>query len=245
MKISVAIVLVAVVAFAAGAFVGRSPGPDEETARLLVRIEGSLEELTKLAARTAAAPAAAAAPRRRGPDPNKVYKLSVDGAPARGPAEALVTIVEFSDFQCPFCSRVGPTLAALREQYPSDVRIVYKHLPLSFHRNALPAAKASVAAQRQGKFWEMHDLLFASQKQLDEATFKAHAEALGLDLARFEADLNSPEVAALVAKDQAEARALGVSGTPGFFVNGRFLSGAKPVSSFQKLIDEELEKPKS
>ena len=91
----------------------------------------------------------------------------------------------------------------------------------------------------------MHDLLFASQQQLDEATFKAHAEALGLDLARFEADLNSPEVAALVAKDQAEARALGVSGTPGFFVNGRFLSGAKPVSSFQKLIDEELEKPKS
>ncbi len=245
MKTSIAIVLVAIVAFAAGAWVGRSPAPDAETAELLARIEGSLEELTKLAARTAAAPAAPAAPRRRGPDPNKVYEVSVDGAPARGPAEAPVTIVEFSDFQCPYCSRVGPTLAALRAQYPSQVRIVYKHLPLSFHRSALPAAKASVAAQRQGKFWEMHDLLFANQKKLDEATFKGHAEALGLDLARFEADLKSSEVAALVAKDQAEARALGVTGTPGFFVNGRFLSGAKPVSSFQKLIDAELEKPKS
>jgi len=122
------------------------------------------------------------------------------------------------------------------------VRIVWKHLPLAMHKNAPLAHAASQAAHKQGKFWEMHDLIFANQKQLSAEKFIEHARQLNLDVARFEKDMLSPEIKREVDRDAAEAAKMGITGTPGFFINGRFLRGAKPFADFKTLIDEELAK---
>ncbi|NNL67766.1 MAG: DsbA family protein [Myxococcales bacterium] len=237
MNNGIAIVAAALVSLLVGFYLGQqSVTPAEDLAPQLAAIQESLDELAK-------APPAAPAPTRRrtGPDPDKIHQVAIGNSPALGPADAKVTIVEFSDFQCPYCGRVGPTMKRLLEEYPDDVRIVYKHLPLSFHKQALPAAKASVAAGRQGKFWEFHDLLFQNQRELTDEKFVELAKGLGLDVAKFEADYESSEVAREVAQDLSEARRLGVTGTPGFFVNGKFTSGAKPYESFKAMVDEALE----
>jgi len=122
------------------------------------------------------------------------------------------------------------------------VRVVFKHLPLSFHKNAKGAAAATEAAFMQGKFWEMHDLIFANQKQLSIEKYTEHATAIGLDVEKFTKDYASAEVKKRIDDDTKEAGTLGVTGTPGFFVNGRFLSGAKPFEEFKTIIDEELKK---
>jgi protein-disulfide isomerase len=122
------------------------------------------------------------------------------------------------------------------------VKIVWKHLPLSIHKDAPGAHLASVAAQKQGKFWEFHDLLFANQKELNIDKYREHARALGLDLERFESDIQDLDNKKIVDADAAEAASLQVTGTPGFFVNGRFLSGAKPFEEFAKVINAELQK---
>ena len=236
MRIALAMLAVAALSFAAGYEIARQTTPKGGFEQQLAAIQSDLAALKK-----APPQAAAAAPqRRRGPDPDKVYEVAAGKSPAKGPANASVTIVEFSDFQCPYCSRVGPTLQKVLDDYPKDVRVVYKHYPLSFHKQALPAAKASAAAGRQDKFWEMHDLLFKNQRELNEAAFKGYAQQLGLDVAQFEKDYASPGVAEEVEADMALARTLGVTGTPGFFVNGRFLSGAQPYSAFKVKIDAEL-----
>jgi protein-disulfide isomerase len=126
--------------------------------------------------------------------------------------------------------------------YGDRVRLVWKHLPLEMHKQAPAAHLASVAAWRQGRFWEFHDKLFANQKQLDLETFRQHARDLGLDMERFEKDLIDPENKKLMDADLAEAKLLGLTGTPGFFVNGRYLRGAKPFADFAALINEELSK---
>ena len=120
------------------------------------------------------------------------------------------------------------------------MQIVWKHLPLSIHKNAPAAHAAAEAAHKQGKFWEMHDLIFANQRELNAEKFYEHAAQIGLDVARFKADYVSSEVKKRVDADSREAAGLGVTGTPGFFINGRFLSGAKPFSDFKQIIDEEL-----
>ncbi len=238
MKSGLAIVAAALASLLVGYYLGQNSAgsaPSGDVTAQLEAIQADLAELKK------ARPAAAPEPRRRaGPDPNKVHQVKVDGSPSKGAADAKVTIVEFSDFQCPYCSRVGPTLARLLDEYPEDVRIVYKHLPLSFHKQALPAAKASMAADRQGKFWEFHDELFKVQRQLTDEKFMEIAGQLGLDMKKFEQDYKSAEVATQVAQDMSEARRLGVTGTPGFFVNGRFLSGARPYESFKEMVDAAL-----
>ncbi len=127
------------------------------------------------------------------------------------------------------------------EEYGEDVQIVFKHLPLSMHKKAPAAHAASEAAHRQGQFWEMHDLIFANQRELTAEKYIEYAGQLGLDVERFKKDLVSPEIKEKVDSDAREAAGLGVTGTPGFFVNGRFLSGAKPFEAFKTLIDEELE----
>ena len=189
----------------------------------------------------AAAPAPAAPPPRRGPDPNRVYKLTTDGSPALGPESAKVTIVEFSDFQCPFCSRVYPTLLRLRQEYGDDVRVVFKHMPLGFHAKAPAAHAAAEAAKLQGKFWPMHDKLFEGQRLLSEAQYEVWAREIGLDVEQFKQDATSKEVKARVDADSAEAQRLGVTGTPAFFINGRFLSGAQPFESFKRMVDRALD----
>jgi protein-disulfide isomerase len=162
--------------------------------------------------------------------------------PAKGPAVAPVTIVLFSDFQCPFCSKVEPVLKQIEKAYPREVRIVWKHLPLSFHPNALPAARAAEAARAQGKFWEMHDALFANQQGLSEPLYPRTAAELGLDVERFNKDLPSDGVARRIAEDQGLASAVGATGTPTLFVNCRKLVGAQPFEPVRNVIDEELAK---
>jgi protein-disulfide isomerase len=160
--------------------------------------------------------------------------------PSRGPEAAKVTIVEFSDFQCPFCKRVTPTLEAIAERYPNDVRIVYRNFPLRNHTRATPAAEAALCAEEQGKFWPYHDLLFANPRALEDSHFSSYAEQLELDKEAFEACYQEGRFRDQVARDLAEGRAAGVTGTPAFFVNGMMLSGAQPKEAFFELIDAEL-----
>jgi len=189
---------------------------------------------------TAAAPTAAApgAP----PADKTVYKVPVGSSPVKGPDDALVTIVEFSDFQCPFCSRVGPTLKQVEQDYGNKVRITFKQNPLPFHPQAPLAAEAALAAHDQGKFWQMHDKLFANQQTLDRPTFEKYAEELGLDMAKFKQALDTNAHKDAIEADKTLAATLGANGTPSFFINGRTLRGAQPVQSFKALIDEELKK---
>jgi protein-disulfide isomerase len=198
--------------------------------------------LAKAAPAAAQAAPPAAAP-RRGPDPAKAYAVNTKGSPAKGgAANAAVTLVEFSDFQCPFCSRVTGTLDQIEKAYGDKVRIVFKHLPLRMHSRAPMAHAASEAANSQGKFWEMHDLIFENQRDLSEAAYLRYAGQIGMDVDQFKKDLVSASVKARVDADAAEAAKLGVTGTPGFFVNGYFLSGAKPFSEFKRVIDEQIAK---
>jgi protein-disulfide isomerase len=181
----------------------------------------------------------AAQPNR--PDPNERYEIATAGSPARGPEDAEIEIVEFSDFQCPFCGRVTPTLKQVEEEYGDRVRIVFKHLPLSIHPKAPAAHAAAEAAHRQGKFWEMHDKIFANQREMSPEKYRVYAEELGLDLAQFDKDVADPALKKRIDSDTQQAAKLLVRGTPGFFINGRFLSGAQPFASFKRLIDEELD----
>ena len=161
--------------------------------------------------------------------------------PAKGPAGAPITVVEFSDFQCPFCARVGPTLKKLEETYKDKIRIVFRDLPLlNNHKNAGVAAEAAQCANDQGKFWEMHDRLFANQAKLSAPELKEHAVAVGLTADTFNQCLDSGKYTAEWKKDSEEAGKLGLSGTPAFFINGRLLSGAQPYEAFAQVIDEEL-----
>ena len=178
------------------------------------------------------------------PVDNKVYKIDTTGASTWGPENAPIHIVEFSEFQCPFCTRVLPTLKTLKKDYEGKIRISFMHLPLPFHKDAPLAAEASLAANAQGKFWEYHDVLFANQKALKRDQLEKYAQDLGLNMDKFKAALDNGTFKKQVESDKAKAREVGASGTPTFFVNGRKLVGAQPVAAFKKLIDEQLKKKK-
>jgi protein-disulfide isomerase len=168
-------------------------------------------------------------------------KVEVEAVgPTRGPAEAPVTIVLFSDFQCPFCGKVRPSMDKVLASYAGKVRLVWRDFPLSFHPQAPKAAEAGLCAHEQGKFWEMHDHLFDHQDKLAPEELKAAARTIGLDGAKFDACLDSGKQAAVVQKSLEAGKAAGVSGTPAFFVNGRMLSGAQPFEKFKEAIDKEL-----
>ena len=173
-------------------------------------------------------------------DPPRVSVEIADNDPATGPADAPVTIVEFSDFQCPYCQRVGPTMASVREAYGDKVRIVFRDYPLAFHQQAQPAAEAAQCAHEQGKFWEYHDKLFANQQALGADDLKKYAADLELDGERFTECFDSGRFRQDVQDDFQYGQSVGVSGTPAFFINGRFISGAQPFDKFKEIIDEEL-----
>ena len=162
--------------------------------------------------------------------------------PARGPATAPVTIVEFSDFQCPYCKRVLPTLDQVKGKYGDQVRVVYRHYPLSIHANAQKAAEAAMCADDQGKFWEMHDLLFSEQQKLAAEDLKEKATRLGLDAGKFGQCLDSGTHAEAVKADMRDGTVAGVDGTPAFFINGRFVSGAVPFETIAAVIDDEIKR---
>ena len=167
-------------------------------------------------------------------------KVDVTGSPFKGPKDAKVTLVEFSDFQCPYCKKGANTAEQVVKAYPKDVKFVFKNLPLPFHKEARPAAKAALAANKQGKFWEMHDALFADQGKLGEELYLEAAKNIGLDLEKFKKDLEDPEIEAQISADEKLARQVGISGTPGFVVNGVLVKGAFPFSHFKKIIDRWL-----
>ena len=169
-----------------------------------------------------------------------IDKLNLSRAPVRGPEQAPVTIIEFSDLQCPFCARVTPTLRELMKQYPDQVRWVFKSFPLGFHADSPLAHAAALAAERQGKFWEMHDLIFANQRNLKRDNLLTEARSLNLDMDRFTSDLDSADVKQQLETDKKEGEGLGVNGTPAFFINGKSFSGAMPMEQFQAAINNAL-----
>jgi protein-disulfide isomerase len=158
----------------------------------------------------------------------------------RGNAAAPVTIVEFSDFQCPFCVRARPTVARVREAYGDKVRWVFRHFPLGFHQYAEKAGEAASCAGDQGRFWEMHDKLWENSTKLGVDDLKTYAGALGLDRQAFDKCLDSGRHAGELQRDMDAGASYGVSGTPAFFVNGRPLVGAQPFESFRDVVDDEL-----
>jgi protein-disulfide isomerase len=161
--------------------------------------------------------------------------------PARGRSDAAVTIIEFGDFQCPFCRKAEDSIRSLLERYPQQVRLVFRNLPLTeIHPNAQMAAEAVVCANRQGAFWPMHDALYADQSALGLNGLKATAQRLGLDAEQLTACMAEPATAQAIAADTAAADNLGISGTPFFFINGRPIDGDVPVEQFQEIIDSEL-----
>jgi len=175
------------------------------------------------------------------PPPVLRVQVSVQGAPFKGPAKAPVTIVEFSDFHCPFCRQVLSTLARLESQYGDKIKLVFRDFPIeSLHPEAAKAHEAARCANEQGKFWAYHDKLFASPPKSNPEILKGLAKEVGLEMARFENCFDSGKYQAIVKKDIEEGNRLGVTGTPAFFINGRLISGAQPFDAFARVIDDEL-----
>jgi protein-disulfide isomerase len=168
-------------------------------------------------------------------------KISTAGDPGRGPANARVTIVEFSDFQCPYCSTAVAATRVLLHEFPNDVKLVFKQFPLTDkHSQAEFGAEAALAAQAQGKFWEMHDLLYAGYPDISRATVMGYARKLGLDITRFTAEVNSHKYAARVAAEEKEGESVDVAGTPTFFINGKKFNETFDEATVAPLIRNEL-----
>ncbi len=190
-----------------------------------------------------AVPSAAAPSPSAAPTPAAKVDVSVDDDPVKGDPDAPITIIEFSDFECPFCGRFySQTMGQLEEKYikTGKAKIVFRDFPLSFHPKAQKASEASECADDQGKFWEMHDMIFENQNSISVSDLKGYAGQLGLDQSKFDSCLDSGEHEAEVQADFRDGSAAGVSGTPSFFVNGIKLVGAQPFQAFEQIIEAEL-----
>ena len=174
--------------------------------------------------------------------PRIEVNLGASSHPTLGPKDAPVKVIEFADFQCPFCKRSEEAVKAIREKYGDRIELVYMDFPLSFHPHAMPAANAARCANAQGKFWPFHDALFADQSKLEPADLKATAKKLGLDSAKFDACFDKNQYSPAIENDLEEGHRLNVNGTPTFFIDGRELVGAQPTESFTSIIDEEMAK---
>jgi protein-disulfide isomerase len=184
---------------------------------------------------------------RRAGSPNILEKpvtIPIQGAPAKGPGSARITLIEFSDFECPFCSKAAAKIDTILQAYPKDARLIYKHYLVQSHRHARLAAEASLAANAQDKFWPMHDKLFANSSQLSEEKITELAKAIGLDMARFQADLKSGKFRAAVNKDVADGDKVDIAGTPTLFVNGKRYNGPFELEVLKPLLDNELKAAK-
>jgi len=183
---------------------------------------------------------------RRTGAPNVLEKpvpVPIQGAPSKGPANARIVMVEFSDFECPFCAKAAGKVDTILKAFPNDARLVYKQYPIDTHPNAAMAAAASLAAHAQNKFWPMHDQLFANGRHLSPGKITEIAKAIGLDMARFQADLKSAKFKPVVDKDVADGEKLAVSGTPTFFINGKRYNGPLEMEMLKPILESEL-KPK-
>ena len=169
-----------------------------------------------------------------------VNDLPVNNSATKGPADAPVTLVLFDDFQCPYCARLVPTIEQIMQAYPNQVRVVFKHFPLSMHKFARQAAAASIAARNQGKFWPLHDQLFANYNQLNDEKIRALAASVGLDMERFDKDIQDPALQQEIAADMQLGTSSGVRGTPAVYINGVQLKD-RSLAGFRKAIDAELQ----
>ena len=173
--------------------------------------------------------------------PYEPPKVTVDATgPSKGPAAAPITIVEFSDYECPFCVKAEPTMKDLLAAYPDKIRLVYRDFPLPMHPRAPKAAEAAHCAGDQGKYWEMHDRLVANATKLEAKDLKVYARDVGVDGGKFDQCLDSGEKGKLVDMHKKAGEEVGVTGTPAFFINGRQLSGAQPLEAFRAIVDQEL-----
>jgi protein-disulfide isomerase len=198
--------------------------------------------MTKPAAAPAAvAPTPSGAQAAPTPPANPIVNIQLKADDhAKGVKTAKVTIVEYSDFQCPYCGRAEPTVEQILTTYGKDVYFVYRHFPLSFHPNARPAALASECAAEQGKFWEFHDLAYANQDKLGAQQYIDWATQLKLDVDKFKTCVDSQKYAQRVDEDFTQGQTDGVTGTPAFFINGQLIAGAYPFDSFKQIIDAKL-----
>jgi protein-disulfide isomerase len=167
-------------------------------------------------------------------------KIPVSGAPVTGPADAKITIVEFSDFQCPYCAAAVPQIRDILKAYPTQVKLIFKQFPLEEHPQADLAATAAVAAQKQGKFWPMHDALFAHANSLSRKSILAYAKDAGLDTDKLEADMDTTEIRATVERDVQDGNDANVQGTPTIFIDGQRYNGAITVDALKPILDAEL-----
>ena len=183
---------------------------------------------------------------RQPEDPDKVYTIPLGDSPVRGNPEARVAIVEYSDFQCPYCADVQPLLMQLLEKYPDDVKLVFKHFPLAFHPAAMPATVASLAAQEQGMFWEMHDVLFANTRTLSAIKMEDFAVEAGLDLDQFRSDLSQHRARyeAVAKADFDQGRSVAVRGTPTLYVAGKKVR-KRSLEAISAMIEEARDAPGS
>lgn len=203
----------------------------------------TVDQAKQMAMRMQQVPQAQQRPEQMPPqeDPNQVYEIPVDDSPVRGNKNAKASIVEFVDFQCPFCSRFYSFIPELVKIYPNDVNFVLKHFPLSFHPQAKPAAKATMAAGEQGKYWEMVDALLANNQDLSEERFKTEAGKLGLNVDQFMKDYKEKDAQyeAKITKDISLGGQVAVQGTPTFYLNGK-KTNARDLASFKTEIDQIL-----
>lgn len=225
-------------------------GCSKQAEKDLAEIRAKQDEiLAKLGAIEDAQKKLASAQRPQGPPPedfDKVYPIGIDASPVRGDADGPVTIVEFSDFQCPYCARAAPLIAEVLKKYPKGVRFVYKQFPLPMHGAARPAAHWSLAAQEQGKFWEMHDVLIQNQPTLDPSKAEEYAKQAGLDVKRFRSDLEKKR-ADYDKRIDAEMRLgneIDVRGTPTLFIDGKRVR-VRTLDGMSAMIDTGLAKPPS
>ncbi|MCL2723670.1 MAG: thioredoxin domain-containing protein [Polyangiaceae bacterium] len=168
-------------------------------------------------------------------DPDGIKDVAIDGSPAKGPESAPVTIVEFADFECPYCGQIAPAVDKLVEQRKNQVRLVYKFFPLPGHPHSDIAARAAIAAWRQGKFWEMHHALYSNQRHLEQSDLDSYAKELGLDISRFHADMQSNETTDRIARDRKLGDDVKIEGTPSFFINGRAVDNRQDMSDWISL----------
>lgn len=169
------------------------------------------------------------------------FKIDTSASPFKGPADAPVVIVEYTDFQCPYCARLGSTLDEIMRLYPGKIKIVYKSFPLNSHKYSWQAATAAVAANEKGKFWEFYKLLFDNYSQINDAKIMEIRKMFGFNTPEFEALMNSIEIRARVSNDREEGIRLGVKGTPTVFINGKQLKN-KRLEGFKEAIEKELKK---
>lgn len=179
--------------------------------------------------------------RKQSAHPDEVFNIKLEDRPHTAGATAKVVVAEFACFQCPFCAHLAPKLKQIEKKFGAKVTHYYKFFPVRSHKQGVPTALAGYAAHKQGKFWQLYDLMYANRANLEEADVKGYAQQAGLDMAKFDADRKAPAAMKAVEKDKLEGMRLGVEGTPAFFVNGKLYQGANDIAEILDRIGEELD----